>query len=226
MKRIFALLLVGLLGVGATGARAMDRAELISHVESCEAILREFMAVPSTAIPPAVLHRARGILILNQFKAGFIIGVKGGYGVAMVKRSDGQWSIPVLVKASAASVGFQAGAHAVETIYVFMDDRTPRLLFNKRFHLGVDAKAVAGPHVADVDADDRPLLAEPILMYSKSAGLFAGAAVNAAQISRNDKANFLLYQTQYRMPELLYSDWVQPPPEVRPLMQYMQQIAP
>ena len=65
-----------------------------------------------------------------------------------------------------------------------------------------------------------------MLVYTKSAGLFAGATVKAGHFSRNDKANFQLYNTKYSMPELLYSDWVQPIPEVQPLMNLMQRLAP
>lgn len=227
MKRLIALLLVGILGLAGATARAADsRVDLIQEVQNCETILREFQADPATAIPADILRQARGILILDQFKAGFIFGFKGGGGVALVKHSDGQWSIPVLVKAPEASIGLQAGANSIQTVYVFMDDRTPRLLFNQHFHIGVDAKAVAGPHVADVEADNRPLLSEPILVYTRSAGLFAGASVKAAEITRDDKANFTLYDTNYTIPELLYSNWVQPPPQVRSLSLYLDQIAP
>jgi len=45
-------------------------------------------------------------------------------------------------------------------------------------------------------------------------------------LSRNDDANFTLYATHYTLPELLYSDWVQPIPEVQPLMNYVQKLAP
>ena len=65
-----------------------------------------------------------------------------------------------------------------------------------------------------------------MLVYTKNAGLYAGATVKAGHISRNDAANFQLYNTKYTMPELLYSDWVQPAPEVVPLMELVQKIAP
>jgi lipid-binding SYLF domain-containing protein len=226
MKRFLPLLLAIALGFAQNAARAEDRATLVDRVDSCEAIIREFMAVPATAIPSGILKQAKGLLIVNQFKAGFIFGFKGGYGVVLVRKANGQWSIPVLVRTPEASFGLQAGADSVETVYVFMDERTPRLLFNERFHMGVDAKAVAGPHAADAEADTRPLISDPILVYTKSSGLFAGATVKAAQISRDDKANYVLYGTSYTIPELLYSDWVQPPKEVQPLMQFVQQIAP
>jgi lipid-binding SYLF domain-containing protein len=146
--------------------------------------------------------------------------------VVLVKKPNGRWSLPVLLSASEASVGLQVGANTVETIYVITDDTTPRLLFNRRFNVGVDAKAVAGPKVAEKERNDEPIIAAPVLVYSKAAGLYAGATIKSGQLARNDDANYILYNTKYTMPELLYSDWVQPPSEVQPLMAYLQKIAP
>jgi lipid-binding SYLF domain-containing protein len=100
------------------------------------------------------------------------------------------------------------------------------MIFDKRFAVGVDAKAVAGPNAAEAGRDIKPILGTPMLVYTKSSGLFAGAEVHATYLGRDDDSNFVLYNTQYAMPELLYSDWVQPPPEVQPLMIYVEQIAP
>src|SRR5580700_2068048 len=106
MKNVLLLALIAIFG--AASVRAADsnltRPDLVVQVETCEAILREFMAVPSTAIPPNVWKEARGVLILNQFKAGFLFGFKAGYGVLMVKKPDGRWSLPVIVDANEASL--------------------------------------------------------------------------------------------------------------------------
>lgn len=219
-------LLIIVLALFATGAlRAISRSECITRVESCEAILREFMADPAYAIPSSVLQSARAIIIVNQFKGGFVIGVKDGYGVVLVKKASGQWSLPVLVDAGEASIGFQIGAKAIERVMIVTDDTTPRLLFKERFNVGVDAKAVAGPHDAAAEHDNRELVSAPVLVYTKTKGLFAGATLKAGYLTRDDPANFVLYGTTYTMPELLYSDWVQPITEVRPLMDYVAQIA-
>lgn len=226
-KFLSTALLAVLAAAGAQrAAAAPTRAELVSHVESCEAILQEFMRDPATAIPPQVWHEARGIMILNQFKAGFLFGVKAGYGVIMVRQASGQWSIPVLINASEASVGLQLGAKSVETVCILTNDQTPRLLFNQRFNIGVDAKAVAGPSAAGVEQDHGAIAKAPILVYSKSLGLFAGATIKAGYVSRDDEANFILYNTTNTLPELLYSNWVTPPPEVLPLMHYVEHFAP
>ena len=229
MKKLVITLLIALTATLAP-SRASDettkRDDLISHVESCEAILQEFMGRPETAIPASVLARARAIVITNQFKAGFVFGVQNGYGVILVKKASGHWSVPVLIKAGAASLGFQLGATSVETVFVITDDQTPRLMFNNRFNVGVDAKAVAGPHASEKEDDNHPIINAPVLVYMKNSGLYAGATLRAGYLARNDPANRLLYNTAYVMPELLYSDWVSPIPEVQPLMNLVQRIAP
>jgi len=228
MKKLLILSLIAIFG--AARARADDtrtpRADLVVRVETCEAILREFMAAPDTQIPQSVWQKARAVMILSQFKAGFIFGVKGGYGVLMVKKPSGRWSLPVLIDASEASLGVQVGAKDVETVCIITDDATPRLLFASRLNIGVDAKAVAGPKSAEAESSAKSVFIAPVLVYSKSVGLFAGATVKAGHVQRNDVANFTLYNTSYTMPELLYSDWVTPPAEVQPLMAYVQQLAP
>jgi len=228
MNKLFVFPLIAILGV--TTVRANDshtpRSDLVVRVETCEAIIREFMASPSTAVPRGVLQKARGVMILSQFKAGFIFGVKGGYGVLMVKKPNGRWSLPVLIDASEASLGLQVGAKSVDTVCILTDDATPRLLFASRFNIGVDAKAVAGPNSAEYENNARSTFIAPVLVYSKSVGLYAGATVKAGHVQRNDPANFILYNTSYTLPELLYSDWVTPPTEVQPLMAYLQQLAP
>lgn len=223
--RLFALILLS--AAAAFGAeRPLTRAEYVNRVETCEAILREFMMNPATAIPRDVLTRARGLVIVNQVKAGVFFGVKDGWGVVLVKKPDGRWSVPAFVKAGEASLGLQLGASAVETVYVMMDDATPRLLYNQRFNVGADAKAVAGPRIAERENVNQAILATPVLVYTKAMGLYAGATVKAGYLAKNDIANRFFYNTTYTLPEILYSDWVTPPPEVQPLMDYVQQLSP
>lgn len=225
MKKCFLLFLaLSLLAASAFAQNTLSRKDYVTRIETCEAILREFMLRPTTAIPSDILQRARGIVIVNQIKAGFIFGVKDGYGVVLVKRPDGSWSVPAFVNAGEASLGLQLGATTVETVYVIMDDETPRLLYNQRFNVGADAKAIAGPRVAEAENYNRAILNTPVLVYTKTAGLYAGATVKAGYLSRNDSANRAFYNTSSSLPEILYSDWITPPVEVQPLMGYVQQI--
>ncbi len=224
MKKLLLLSLLALFGTALAHAEP-TRADLVKRVESCEAILQEFQSRRETAIPANVWQRARAILILNQFKAGLFLGVQDGYGVIMVKKPGG-WSVPVLLNAGEASLGFQLGAKAVESIFIITDDNTPKILFKQRFNVGVDAKAVAGPKAAETERNNEEILRTPLLAYTRTVGLYAGATVKAGHLSRADNHNFSLYNTKYTLPELLYSDWVQPVAAVKPLMALVQKLAP
>ncbi len=194
-----------------------ERKKLVTQIESCEAILQEFQASPATAIPPEVLRQAKGLVIVNEFQAGFIIGGKGGYGVAMVKRADGSWSVPTFLDAGEASLGLQLGAKSVNTIYVINDEVGIRLLYRARFNFGADAAAVAGPRAADVQ-EATQIIKASVYVYQKNNGLFAGAKVKTGWLSADNSSNRLYYQTLRTMPELLFADWVTPPEEARNLM--------
>jgi SH3 domain-containing YSC84-like protein 1 len=225
MKKSLLLVFVALV-CALTARAAPTRADLVTRIETCEAILQEFQGRPELRPSPDAWRNAKAVLIVNQFKAGFLIGVKDGYGVIMVKKPTGGWSLPVLINAGEASLGLQLGAKSVESLYIITDDTTPRMLFNQRFNIGVDAKAVAGPKAAEKERNNHEILKTPLLAYTKSKGLYAGATVKAGHISRADEANFILYNTRFTLPELLYSEWVQPPPEVEPLMKMINAIAP
>lgn len=221
MKKSFSLSLFAALCLAPLVATAAPRSEYVERVETCEAILQDFMANPETAISADALKRARGIIIVNQFRAGLVLGVKDGYGIIMVRRPDNTWSVPALLAAGEGSIGLQIGASANETIYILTNDATPRMLFNERFHVGVDAKAVAGPKAASSEHSNEEILTTPVLVYSKSRGLYAGASIKAGYLTRNDEANRSLYNTNYTLPEILYSDWVSVPEEVKPLINYV-----
>lgn len=204
---------------------AKDRERFITRLETCEAILREFQADPDRAIPADVLRGAKALVITNQIKGGLIFGLQEGYGTILVKKNNGEWSIPVVVRAGEASLGLQLGGSRIETVYVIMSEETPRQLFEGRFNIGVDAAAVAGPRVADAEKSNRQLLSVPVLVYSNQKGYFAGATVKSGYITRSDAINRAFYALDYDLPELLYGNFVNPAPtEVRPLMDYVTHI--
>ena len=225
MKRFISLALTLLVTTLAVQAeRSLPRKDYVTRVESCEAIIREFQYDPATRIPAEVLQAAQTIVIINQFKAGFIFGVKDGYAVAMSKRPDGTWSLPGFMNAGEMSVGLQIGANAEETVLIITDDSVTPLLYKQKFNIGVDAKAVAGPRVAEAEKVTRILKEAPILVYTKKKGLFAGATVKTGWLSANNKGNRAFYETRYSLPEILLGDWVPSQPEVEPLRQYIAQI--
>ena len=157
MKKVLPILLLALFCAATTCGNAKPtHKDTVTEVDSCWAVLQQVMSDPATAVPPAVWAQAHAVLITNQFKGAFIFGVKSGYGVIMVKKPGGHWSLPVLVSANEISLGLQIGAKAVETVFIITDDQTPRRLFTHSFNIGVDAKAVAGPLAAEAENGQPP----------------------------------------------------------------------
>jgi lipid-binding SYLF domain-containing protein len=224
MKRLL-LLAVVLSLISAAGAGEIKRADYAARLQTCEAILQDINHYPDQAIPTSVLRRAKGMVITNQVHVGFLLGVKGGWGVAMVKRANGQWSVPVFVSASELSFGLQAGGKSIETVYLLMDDAATKLLFKSRFNFGIDAKAVAGPAAAEAERSTQTFDAQ-VLVYSNVKGFYAGATVKTGTISPLNDATRQFYHTDYGLPEILFSDWVAPTPEAQPLMSYVQRLSP
>jgi lipid-binding SYLF domain-containing protein len=130
--------------------------------------------------------------------------------------------VPAFLKAGEISLGLQAGGKSIHTVMVLMDDNTARLLFNTHMNLGAEAKAVAGIRAAERERLTNPLPTDVnVYVYTNVEGFYAGASVKTGYFSPNVDSNRALYQTNYRLPELLYSDWVKPPVEVQPLMSYV-----
>ena len=60
--------------------------------------------------PPWTVTRAYGLLIIPELvKGGFIVGAEAGFGVFMVRGSDGTWSAPAFYTLAAGSIGLQIG---------------------------------------------------------------------------------------------------------------------
>jgi SH3 domain-containing YSC84-like protein 1 len=206
-------------------APGLTRPTVVERLDSCEAILQDIQGNFKTAIPADILHRAKGIVIVNQFQAGFFLGIKDGYAVALARRPNGKWSVPAFLRAGELSFGLQAGGKSVCAVYVLMDEATTRLLFKNKFNLGAEAKANAGIRAAEREAVTSSIRTEPnVLVYSTNEGLYLGAALKTGFMSPDKEANRLLYGSTDQLPELLFSDWTTPPAEVHFIMDYVTRL--
>ncbi|MBI2814626.1 MAG: lipid-binding SYLF domain-containing protein, partial [Opitutae bacterium] len=106
-KFLTALFCLSALAALLPAATGLTRQAVVAHLDTCEAILQEIQGNAKTAIPADVLRRAKGLVIVNQFQAGFIFGIKDGYAVALVRRPNGKWSVPAFLKAGELSFGLQ-----------------------------------------------------------------------------------------------------------------------
>ena len=153
----------------------------------------EMQAEPKKRIPAELLSRAQGIIILHQVKAGLGIGGEAGNGVALLRnKTTGAWSAPAFIASAEGSYGLQIGAQESDIIFLLMNESALKPLLGGSINVGVDVAATAGP--IDEGGDfDTTTMKSPILVYSNSGGLFAGAAFKGGGILPAKKNNELYY---------------------------------
>lgn len=146
-------------------------------------VFQEIMAAPDKAIPQDILDRAECIAVFpDVIKAGFIVGGRGGRGVATC-RTAGGWSSPAYFNLGGGSIGLQIGAQSTDFILLFMNKDGINSLLKSKFTLGGDASVAAGPVGRQAGAETDTRFNSQILSYSRSKGLFAGLELKGVSIS-------------------------------------------
>lgn len=163
-------------------------------VEDSIEVLRDMMKIPEKGIEPALLADATGVAIVpGVIKAGFVLGGEYGQGVLMIREQPGVWSPPIFVSIAGGSVGWQAGAEAIDVILVFKNKRSIAGITKGTFTLGADASIAAGPLGREASAATDVQLKAEIYSYSRSRGFFAGLAIEGAVLRVDDSQNEQFY---------------------------------
>lgn len=180
------------LTVAAPALHAQNREAAI--VQNSSAVLHEIMRVPAKGIPQSLLANARGVVIIpSMLKGGFVVGVRHGRGVALVRNEQNGWDAPHFVTMSGGSIGYQVGFQSTDVILVFMTKQSVADLLRGNFTIGADATAAAGPVGRQVAAATDGSLKAEILSYSRSRGLFAGVSIDGSLLQVDHRADGMFY---------------------------------
>jgi SH3 domain-containing YSC84-like protein 1 len=167
-------------------ARAQDAKKLKEPIEQSDKaakVFKEIMDAPDKTIPKGVLDDAECVLVFPQVvKAGFIVGGKGGRGVASCRTTNGSWSAPAYFEIGGGSFGLQIGAEATDLILLFMNKDGLNSLLSDKFEIGGEAGAAAGPVGREAAASTDVKMGAKILSYSRSKGVFGGLALKGSVI--------------------------------------------
>lgn len=188
--------LCGLLVGGASVAAGAD--DEAARLEEGILVLDEIMDAPDAAIPRAILDRAVAVAVFpSTVKAGFFLGGQRGRGFIAGKDPDtGAWSAPAFLTLTGGSIGLQVGAQSADVILLIQNRRGLRRLLDNQFKLGGDVSAVVGPVGRSLEASTDLQLTAEILSYSRTRGVFAGAALGGATLRADRDANERFYGTR------------------------------
>ena len=168
-----------------TTAHAQTKKNLddeIGQSDKAARVFREIMDTPDKGIPKDLLEKAECVAVFpSVIKAGFIVGGRGGRGVASCRTARG-WSAPAYFNLGGASIGLQIGAQATDFVMLFMNKEGLNSLLSDEFTLGGDASVAAGPVGRQAGAATDLKLNAQILSYSRSKGLFAGLELKGVVI--------------------------------------------
>jgi lipid-binding SYLF domain-containing protein len=185
----------------------------IEQITKASVVLREVMSAPDKAIPRRVLENADCVAVFpSVIKAAFGIGGRGGRGV-VVCRSAGGWSAPAYLNVGGGSFGLQIGVESTDYVMLFMTPESARSLLETNVKLGGSVSVAAGPVGREAEASTDLKLNSQILSYSRSKGLFAGAALEGAVIETAGNDMRDVYGPNVTARDVLFGS-VKPPREV------------
>lgn len=156
--------------------------EAASQAAKAAKVFNQIMATPDKGVPLDILEKAYCVAVFpDVIKAGFIVGGRGGRGVASCRTATG-WSAPAFFELKGGSIGLQIGAQSTDFVLLFMNQDGMNSLLKSKFEMGGDASVAAGPVGRTVAAATDLRLDAQILSYSRSKGLFAGLELKGSVI--------------------------------------------
>jgi len=190
-------------------------------------VLKDMTQIPERGIPPAILTDAEGfIFVPGLVKLGFVVGGKHGRGIAILRKPDGTWSNPIMIKLTGGSIGWQAGVESSDLLLVVRKRRTvEEILTQRKFTLGANAGLAVGPMGRDIQAGTDVQLKAEMFAYSRSRGLFAGVSIEGGAVRVDDMGNRKLYNTEL-VPLHLTSAAIPVPVEVMNLKETLLRLSP
>jgi lipid-binding SYLF domain-containing protein len=158
---------------------------------------------PSFGNAPALLARAKGVVIVPQLiKGGFMFGAEGGAGV-MLARTRGGWSNPVFVSIGGGSFGLQIGVQAAEVVMFLMTNRAVDAILRNEIKFGVGAGLtfiVVGSAAEASTAANAPV---DVVAWARSKGAYAGLTLAGSVITPHAKSMEAYYGTPLTAPQVL-----------------------
>jgi lipid-binding SYLF domain-containing protein len=201
MRKTIAALLV--LSV-AWCASALDRAHIDLKAQKLIAKFDSLQRKPDKRVPAEALRQAKGIILLDRTKAGFVFAYQGGGGVAMTKDKKGNWGPVAFLKADEASLGFQIGGQQSFLVILLMtEDSAKTLIADAAFEFGGEARGTAGDSSAGTEGKFDSI-ERAVQIYDDRSGLFGGAAIKGGAISPDNDANLAYYGKYVSMQDILF----------------------
>ncbi len=183
------------------------------QLEKANTVLTSIMQTPEKAIPGDLLNKAVCVgIVPAEIKFAFIVGGNYGRGVLVCRRhGNGPWGAPSMFTLGGGSFGFQIGGKGTDVVFVVMNPDGVRKLLQSKVTLGAGVSVAGGPVGRSASGETDAQMHAEILSYSRSRGLFAGAALNGAVMKQDNADNKELYGHRVSPQDILIKGTVATP---------------
>lgn len=172
-------------------------------VDDSACALMRFRLKTDSATIDYLLYRAKGVFIFpEQYKAAFMVGIKGGTGVLCVKDSTGFWNGPAFYSLSGIDWGLQGGFSGSTVLVFFFDYKSLESVYSGEFKLSLEADFVLG-EVQDQSFRDTMGIQGSILTLIYRKGALAAMTCGGGVFSPRHVLNQQYYGKDVTVRELL-----------------------
>jgi SH3 domain-containing YSC84-like protein 1 len=176
---------------GSLPALADDATDAKAVVDKAVATVNTFAKDPDHATLPALLGKAKAVLVYPQIiEGGFVIGGSGGTGVLLVRDpATGTYGQPAFYTMGGISIGLLAGGQAAEVMLLVNTQKALDAMLTNKVKLGAGVAVAVGPkgagQAASVTAD--------LISYSRAKGAYASMSLDGQVIDVRDSLNAAYY---------------------------------
>jgi lipid-binding SYLF domain-containing protein len=185
--------------MAGTTANAGDQSDTQNLVSEAAAEVKQMKADPQVA---KLLQKAKGVYIVPEFGRGaLIVGGKGGAGVVMTKQ-NGTWTeSPAFYDFGSLSIGAQAGGSGGRIAFLLMTDNAVNAFMSGN---KVSLNANSGLSIVNYSANAQASWGKgDIILWSDTAGAYAGATVGVEDLNWDDDNNQAFYGSKVEPQQVL-----------------------
>lgn len=207
---------------------AVVKEKQVERLDDSKEVLKDLL-YGRLNIPKSLVEKSKCVIVIPGVKKlAFVLGMGYGKG-AMTCRTgenfDREWSAPAMYMLAGGNFGLQAGVQSTDLVLLVMNDRGVNSLLQSKIKLGGDVTVAAGPLGRSFQAaTDLPFTAE-ILSYSRTHGVFAGAAIDGSTLRPDEAGNEVLYGDKVTTKEIVRSGNVPIPQDAKPMIQILEQVS-
>jgi len=189
-------------GVGNNSSTMNTKMHTADHAKSLvNKAVAEVKKIEKDPQLKKLIAKAKGIYLVPEFGRGaLIVGGRGGAGVVLA-HVNGKWTNPVFYNFGSISFGAQAGASSGHVAFLLMDQSAV-----DAFKSGnkISLNAGAGLSIVTYSANGQASWGKgDIIMWSDTAGAYAGATISVTDLNWDDDTSKAYYGRKVDPSEVL-----------------------